>query len=192
MLAVRSGIDLVWRETLRQENYGSRSQTLTARQRALRDARHAPPHRRPDGRGIEAVREAFRLDAESARMAQVDSIQSVAPDPYPACSESNRLFLRGVAATPGAADWIKGDLCVRVEAPGITAGVGPGAGGGPGAHPKRAPRMSVPGTFASGGLASIGAPRRSRDGSATGSQGDLCLIARTETVRPVPGEVGAT
>jgi hypothetical protein len=30
MLAVRSGIDLVWRETLRQENSGSRSRTLVA------------------------------------------------------------------------------------------------------------------------------------------------------------------
>src|SRR5215212_8456540 len=30
MLAVRSGIDLVWRDTLRQENSGSRSRTLMA------------------------------------------------------------------------------------------------------------------------------------------------------------------
>jgi hypothetical protein len=30
MLAVRSGIDLVWRDTLRQENSGSRSRTLVA------------------------------------------------------------------------------------------------------------------------------------------------------------------
>jgi hypothetical protein len=30
MLAVRAGIDLVWRDTLRQENSGSRSRTLVA------------------------------------------------------------------------------------------------------------------------------------------------------------------
>jgi pimeloyl-ACP methyl ester carboxylesterase len=44
-------------------------------------------------------------------MAQLDSIGPVAPDPYPACREANRLYLRGVAATPAAADRIKGDLC---------------------------------------------------------------------------------
>jgi proline iminopeptidase len=50
--------------------------------------------------------------AETARSAVLDSLQAVAPDPYPACRESNRIYLRAVAATPEAADQIKGDLCV--------------------------------------------------------------------------------
>ncbi len=54
---------------------------------------------------------ARRDSAETARQAVSDSIQRVARDPYPACRESNRIFLRGVAATPEAASRIRGDLC---------------------------------------------------------------------------------
>ena len=55
---------------------------------------------------------AARLDsAETARRAVSDSIQKVAEDPYPACRESLRIFLRGVAGTPEAASRVKGDLC---------------------------------------------------------------------------------
>jgi len=54
---------------------------------------------------------ARRDSAETARQAVADSIQRVAEDPYPACRESNRIFLRGVAATPEAASRIRGDLC---------------------------------------------------------------------------------
>lgn len=55
---------------------------------------------------------AARLDSsETARRGALDSIQKVAEDPYPTCQESNRIFLRGVAATPAAASRVKGDLC---------------------------------------------------------------------------------
>jgi proline iminopeptidase len=53
--------------------------------------------------------------AETIRQAQFDSIQKVAPDPYPACRESNRIFLRGVAGSPDLADRIKGDLCAATS-----------------------------------------------------------------------------
>jgi proline iminopeptidase len=54
---------------------------------------------------------ARRDSAETARQAVSDSIQRVAEDPYPACREWYRIFLRGVAATPEAASRIRGDLC---------------------------------------------------------------------------------
>jgi proline iminopeptidase len=55
---------------------------------------------------------AARLDSgETARRAAADSVQKVAEDPYPACQELNRIFLRGVAATPAGASRVKGDLC---------------------------------------------------------------------------------
>jgi proline iminopeptidase len=53
--------------------------------------------------------------AEITRQAQMDSVQKVAPDPYPACHESNRIFLREVAASPASADRIKGDLCAATS-----------------------------------------------------------------------------
>jgi proline iminopeptidase len=54
---------------------------------------------------------ARRDSAETARQAASDSIQRVAENPYPACREYYRIFLRGVAATPEAASRIRGDLC---------------------------------------------------------------------------------
>jgi proline iminopeptidase len=54
---------------------------------------------------------ARRDSAETARQVVSDSIQRTAEDPYPACRESNRIFLRGVAGTPEAASRIRGDLC---------------------------------------------------------------------------------
>jgi proline iminopeptidase len=70
-----------------------------------------PPRPNPYFEQYEAGQQARRSGAETTRMSQLDSIVSVAPDPYPACRESNRIYLRGVAATAGAADRIKGDLC---------------------------------------------------------------------------------
>jgi proline iminopeptidase len=70
-----------------------------------------PPRPHPYFEQYAAGQTARLSSAETARQAQLDSIQKVAPDPYPACRESNRIFLRGVAGTLGAADRIKGDLC---------------------------------------------------------------------------------
>ena len=70
-----------------------------------------PPRPHPYFEQYDSALTARRSSAETALQAQSDSIQGVASDPYPACRESNRIFLRGVAATPGAADRIKGDLC---------------------------------------------------------------------------------
>jgi proline iminopeptidase len=53
--------------------------------------------------------------ADTTRQTQLDSVQKVAPDPYPACHESFRIFLRGVAASPASADRIKGDLCAATS-----------------------------------------------------------------------------
>lgn len=58
-----------------------------------------------------AAQAARRDSAETARQTISDSIQKVAKDPYPACRESIRIFLRGVAATGEAASRIRGDLC---------------------------------------------------------------------------------
>lgn len=56
--------------------------------------------------------QAARHDStENARSAVLDSLVAVVPDPHRPCRESNRIFLRGVAATPEAASRIKGDLC---------------------------------------------------------------------------------
>lgn len=49
--------------------------------------------------------------AETARSAVLDSLQAAAPDPFSPCREANRIFLRGVAASPEAAGRIKADLC---------------------------------------------------------------------------------
>ena len=70
-----------------------------------------PPVPDPYFAQYEAGAKARVSSAETTRQAQLDSIQKVAPDPYPACRESNRIFLRGVAASPALADRIKGDLC---------------------------------------------------------------------------------
>jgi proline iminopeptidase len=70
-----------------------------------------PPRADPYLGQYAAEQEARRDTAETTRQAASDSLQRVAPDPYPACRESNRIFLRGVAATPAAAEGIKGDLC---------------------------------------------------------------------------------
>jgi proline iminopeptidase len=70
-----------------------------------------PPRPHPYFEQYAAGQTARLSSAETARQAQLDSIQKVAPDPYSACRGSNRIFLRGVAGTPGAADRIKGDLC---------------------------------------------------------------------------------
>jgi proline iminopeptidase len=59
---------------------------------------------------------ARRDSAETARQAIADSVQRVAEDPYPACRESFRIFLRGVAATPETASRIRGDLCAATPA----------------------------------------------------------------------------
>jgi proline iminopeptidase len=62
--------------------------------------------------GQYVARAAERHDsAETARQSAFDSLQLVAPNPYPPCRASNRIFLRGVAATPAMAARIKGDLC---------------------------------------------------------------------------------
>ena len=70
-----------------------------------------PPRLHPYMDQYIAGQEARRDSAESARSAVLDSLWATAPDPYPPCRESTRIFLRGVAATPEAADRIKGDLC---------------------------------------------------------------------------------
>ena len=58
-----------------------------------------------------ATQRARRGDAEEARRAALDSVIPSAADPYPACREQMRLFLRGVAATPEIAQRIRGDGC---------------------------------------------------------------------------------
>ena len=70
-----------------------------------------PPQPDPYLGQYAAEQEARRDTAETTRQAESDSIQRVAPDPYPACRESIRIFLRGVAATKAMAERIKGDLC---------------------------------------------------------------------------------
>jgi proline iminopeptidase len=61
--------------------------------------------------------QAARHDSvEKARSAVLDSLVTVAPDPHAACRESNRIYLRGVAATAQAAERIKGDLCAGTSA----------------------------------------------------------------------------
>ncbi|HZA92427.1 MAG TPA: alpha/beta hydrolase [Gemmatimonadales bacterium] len=70
-----------------------------------------PPVPDPYLEQYDAGIKARRSSAETTRQAQLDSVWKVAPDPYPPCRESLRIFLRGVAASPALADRIKGDLC---------------------------------------------------------------------------------
>ena len=70
-----------------------------------------PPRPVPYLEQYNAGQAARHDSAETARQAVSDSIQRIARDPYPACRESFRIFLRGVAATPEAASRIRGDLC---------------------------------------------------------------------------------
>lgn len=70
-----------------------------------------PPRPHPYFDQYAAAQAARHDSSENARSAVLDSLTKVAPDPHPACRESNRIYLRGVAATPESARRIKGDLC---------------------------------------------------------------------------------
>lgn len=70
-----------------------------------------PPRLHPYFDQYLAAQAARHDSAEAARSAKLDSLMAVAPDPHAACRESNRIFLRGVAASPETAGRIKGDLC---------------------------------------------------------------------------------
>jgi pimeloyl-ACP methyl ester carboxylesterase len=74
-----------------------------------------PPVPDPYLAQYEAGAKARLSSAETTRQAQLDSVQKVAPDPYPACREFFRIFLREVAASPASADRIKGDLCAATS-----------------------------------------------------------------------------
>jgi len=65
----------------------------------------------PWGEQYFAMQTARRGSAEETRRAALDSVIPSAADPYPACREQMRLFLRGVAATPEGAGRIHGDGC---------------------------------------------------------------------------------
>jgi proline iminopeptidase len=56
--------------------------------------------------------QALRHDsAESARLALLDSMQAIAPDPQQVCREMARIMVRGFTATPEAARRVRGDVC---------------------------------------------------------------------------------
>ena len=70
-----------------------------------------PPRLHPYVDQYVAEQAARHDSSENVRSAVFDSLVAVVPDPHQPCRESNRIFLRGVAATPEAASRIKGDLC---------------------------------------------------------------------------------
>jgi proline iminopeptidase len=70
-----------------------------------------PPRLHPYFDQYLAAQASRHNSADNARAAHLDSLVAVAPDPHRACRESNRIFLRGVAASAEVADRIKADLC---------------------------------------------------------------------------------
>jgi pimeloyl-ACP methyl ester carboxylesterase len=56
--------------------------------------------------------QAVRHDStENARLALLDSMQALAPDPQQVCRESAQIMVRGFTATPEAARLVKADVC---------------------------------------------------------------------------------
>lgn len=70
-----------------------------------------PLRGRPYAEQYFAEQAARRDSADNRRLAVLDSLVALAEDPLPLCRENARLYLRGVTATPEAADHIRGDLC---------------------------------------------------------------------------------
>jgi proline iminopeptidase len=70
-----------------------------------------PLRGRPYAEQYFAAQAARRDSADNRRLAVLDSLVAFAEDPLPLCRESTRLYLRGVTATPAAAERIHGDLC---------------------------------------------------------------------------------